>query len=270
MLLGIAASGNDEMGIAKGPSAAEVLRIARAAEQEEESTDPADYGTVGGTASQPKTAGLFDFLDPRHILRLFTVQQMKDRAGKVGANGVRALLYDLLSKSTAKLHLIGHSYGAKVVLSAVGFGGPPPRPVQSILLLQPAVSHLCFADNVPVSNKPGGYHAVRQRVAASIMSTFSAHDFPLRKTFHLALRREDDLGEARIAGDDVPSKYAALGGYGPKGAGEVKIKALDVNQQYALQANGKIHAIESHHAIEGHGDISNRWTWWALYSQTLQ
>jgi pimeloyl-ACP methyl ester carboxylesterase len=77
------------------------------------------------------------------VIRLASVYQMKDRAGRVGASGVRELLEDLLAKNeTARLHLLGHSYGAKVLLSALATATlMPGRKAHSMLLLQPAVSH---------------------------------------------------------------------------------------------------------------------------------
>jgi alpha-beta hydrolase superfamily lysophospholipase len=56
---------------------------------------------------------------------------------------VRELLEDLLAKNeTARLHLLGHSYGAKVLLSALATATlMPGRKAHSMLLLQPAVSH---------------------------------------------------------------------------------------------------------------------------------
>jgi pimeloyl-ACP methyl ester carboxylesterase len=268
MLHGIASTGNDELGVSDGPSTEEIVKVWREIGEPE----TGDFGTVGGgLGGGPQAAGLLSKLDPRHVIRMFTVWQMKDRAGTVGAHGVGGLLRDLLSASNAKLHLIGHSYGAKIMLSAVGFGPDLPRKVESILLLQPAVSHLCFAENVPRSNKPGGYRPVLERVVQPIFSTFSEHDFPLRNTFHLGLRREEDLGEARIAaGDEPPSRYAALGGYGPRGAGEKLIDILGVTKTYALEAGTKIYGLRGHHAITGHGDISNESIWWALYSQVLK
>ncbi|HEX5632827.1 MAG TPA: hypothetical protein VFX50_06340, partial [Gemmatimonadales bacterium] len=219
-----------------------------------------DYGAVTGAAGGPQAAGLLDALDPRNAIRMFTVWQMKDRAGTVGAKGVGPLLRELLAACDAQVHLIGHSYGAKVVLSAVGYGdAAPARPVASMLLLQPAVSHLCFA---------GGYQRVPDRVAGSIFSTYSRHDFPLRNTFHLALRREADLREARIAaGDEPPSRYAALGGYGPREAREKLVPIQPPGQAYALDPAVKVYGLQAHEAIRGHGDISNPATWWALYSQ---
>jgi hypothetical protein len=260
---------NEELQLQAPITEAEILTLWAAAAPETE-LDLDDFGLAGGgTGAGPQAAGLGDLvkkLDPRNIVRLLTVYQMKDRAGTVGAKGVGPLLRELLAAGNARLHLIGHSYGSKVVLSAVSFGGELPRKVESLLLLQPAVSHLCFAETVPGSNLPGGFRPALNRVNKPILSTFSAHDGPLTKTFHLALRRQEDLGEAKIAAaGDPPSKYAALGGFGPRRAGERLVEILDVGQSYLLGAGGQVIGLRGTRTIKGHGDISNPSTWWALY-----
>jgi pimeloyl-ACP methyl ester carboxylesterase len=228
-----------------------------------------DFGTVNGTDSDgPQAAfigGLLKKLDPRPVIRIATVYKMKDRAGTLGARGVGSLLRDLLTACDARVHLIGHSYGGKIVLSATA-AGPLPRPVESMLLLQPAVSHLCFADQVPGTDRAGGYCSVLKQVNKPILSTFSSHDFPLTKTFHLALRRKKDLGEAQIAGAEPPSVYAALGGFGPRGCGERLIDIHALNSAYDLDPDVPIYGLRGDAAISGHGDISSEVTWWALYS----
>ena len=103
------------------------------------------------------------------------------------------------------------------------------------------------------------------RVNKPILSTFSAHDFPLTRVFHLAVRRSGDLGEAQIAADEPPSKYAALGGFGPRKAGEKLIDVLDRPQKYAL-GDARVYGIKATRTIPGHGDVSNESTWWALYN----
>lgn len=248
----------------------EIVALWAAATPESEE-DLDDFGLAGGgTGTGPQAAGLGDLvkkLDPRNIVRTLTVYQMKDRAGTVGAQGVGPLLRELLAAGNARLHLIGHSYGGKVVLSATSFGGDLPRKVDSMLLLQPAVNHLCFAETVPGSDQPGGYRPALNRVKKPILTTFSAHDFPLTKTFHLALRREDDLGEVKIAAaGDPPSKYAALGGFGPRRAGELLLEIQDPGQPYQLGTGGRVIGLRGTRTIKGHGDISNESTWWALYS----
>jgi hypothetical protein len=166
--------------------------------------------------TEPVAAGILDFLDPRRPIQLATVLLMKDRAGTVDALGVGpGAAEQLLDLKRARVHLIGHSYGAKVMLSALCYQ-PLGDKVTSLLLLQPAVSYLCFAENVDGKGRHGGYRHALERMERPILSTFSSQDQPLTKFFHLAVRRDSDLGEQKIAGVP-PSKYAALGGFGPGG-----------------------------------------------------
>src|SRR5262249_54001378 len=74
----------------------------------------------------------------RDVFRTFTYWQMKKRAGVVGQTGVRATVAAVQDQfPAARVHLIGHSFGCKVVLAAVaGPGQPLTRPVQTVVLLQ--------------------------------------------------------------------------------------------------------------------------------------
>lgn len=229
-------------------------------------TDPA-----ATRADEPAAAGGLSLPSARDVIRMFTVWRMKDRAGTVGTRGVGPLLDDVLGAGDARVHLLGHSYGGKVVLSAL-CAGDKPRPVNSVLLLQPAVSALCFAANVDRTGRPGGYRkALDGRVEQPIFSTFSRQDVPLTCIFHLALRRRADLGEARIAAG-APSKFAALGGFGPQGLGPAESQVVvmkDVGDRYTM-GGPKVHGLRGDQAITGHGDIVNDATAWALYCQVAQ
>jgi len=231
------------------------------------------FGTVGArrAGGGPQAAGFLDKLDPRKLVRLLTVYQMKDRSGVIGSAGVGPLLRRLLERAatSTRFHLVGHSYGARVVLNAVARpeGGPLPRQVDSMLLLQPAVNHLCFAAQLDSGN-PGGYRSALSQVRLPILSTFSNHDFPLHDTFHLSLRRGKDLGEIGIAGDEPPSQYAALGGYGPRGLdewAEVAIKQPADFYDLGTQAP-EVWAVNGASAIKSHGDVVNEATAWALFN----
>lgn len=236
---------------------------------------PDDFGAVPsarGGAAGPEAAGFLDKLDPRNLVRGLTVWQMKDRAGVVGARGVGPLLRDMLEATEpqqTRFHLLGHSYGARVVLNAVARpdGAPLPRAVDSMLLLQPAVNHLCFADHLP-GGRRGGYREALERVRRPIMTTFSVHDVPLHDTFHLALRRGKDLGEVEIAADEPPSDYAALGGYGPRGFEDWKEVAIRrPTERYDLDgAAPRVLALNGRGVIESHGGVVNDATAWALFN----
>ena len=253
---------DDELSLDTAVSAEELLEIWR--QVPAETDDLADL--IAGSPG-PQTAGFLSAIDPRNVIRTLTVLKMKDRAGRVGSTGVHELLRDLLAAGGARLHLIGHSYGGKVVLSAT-CAGTLPRKVHSLLLLQPAVSHLSFAETVPTTSRPGGYRSALDRVENPILTTYSAHDFPLTKMFHLALRRAGDLGEARIAAaaGEPPSKYAALGGFGPRKSGERLLDVLDAPARYPLDGGTRLCGIDATRTVGGHGDVSNESTWWALYN----
>jgi hypothetical protein len=137
----------------------------------------------------------------------------------------------------------------------------------AMLLLQPAISHLCFSRNVEGSGLPGGYADVPDLVDGAIFSTYSTKDWPLRKIFHLALRRKADLGEARTAAaGQPPSKYAALGGYGPFGRDElVHMMTLPEPGEPILAPAGKrIVGLDGSSGIPGHVEVANPHTASAL------
>ena len=223
-------------------------------------------------ATAPDAAGIVSRLDPRDILRAFTVYKMKDRAGLVGAVGGASLLRDLLAADDRpRFHLVGHSFGCRLLLAAI-CAEPLPRSIDSLLLLQAAVNYLCFARQVPKLGKPGGFRVALDRVDQPILSTFSAHDRALHDFFHLAVRRHSDLGEMQVAGlGEVPSIYSALGGWGPGGldpdeASEVSLAAFP--ERYALEdVATRVYALNGGTGITSHSDVVNDWTYWALYNQ---
>ncbi|WP_346623816.1 hypothetical protein [Blastococcus montanus] len=229
-------------------------------------TDDDDFGAVvTAPRDGPRPAGLRDLLDPRNAIRGASVWLMKDRAGRVGATAVGPLVRHALAESEAKVHLVGHSFGAKVVLSAVATQ-PVPRPVHSMLLLQPAVNHMCFAE-AGDGEPAGGYRVVLDRVDQRIFSTYSPHDKPLTRFFHWALRRDGDRREPLPAPwPDPPSVYAALGGFGPHGAdAATQRRPLQAaGTPYELDPGRPLVALDGTQGISGHGDISGPRTWWAL------
>ena len=233
-----------------------------------------------GGAAAPSVAGL-EWLDPRNILRMFSLYEMKDRAGHVGSNGVAILLRQLLATGIP-IHLVGHSFGSKVMLSALCAPAPLAHPVASALLLQPAISYLSFADTVPGRAGPGGYRAAlgTDHIAGRIFSTYSSSDFPLHDVFHAALRRAADLGEARIAAEaPPPSIYAALGGYGPRHAKELLVNPIQKpGVPYGIEDGVRIIGLDGSAAVDYptpsadariacHGCVANPYTAWALHQQ---
>ncbi|WP_119730211.1 hypothetical protein [Thermomonospora amylolytica] len=217
-------------------------------------------------AAQLEGAGLLRRFDPREIVRAASVWLMKDRAGVVGTRGLAPLLGEL-AVPDVRVHLVGHSFGAKVVLAGLCAPGTSVT-VRSVLLLQPAVSHLCFASPVPETTRPGGYAAAPDRVELPILSTFSRRDEPLTQWFHHALRRGQDVGEMEALREEgPPNRYAALGGFGPRPLDD-RIRLTEVNDPgvpYRLGADApEVYGIDASRTIHGHGAISTPSTWWML------
>lgn len=216
-------------------------------------------------APHAEITGLSDTINPRRIVRLFSLLQMKDRAGRVGATGVATLIRRMLAATTARVNVFGHSFGAKVMLSAICAPGALPRQVDSLLLLQPAISYLAMADRVPGRTGPGGYRLVLGRVKGPIFTTFSEMDQPLHDVFHLALRRKADIAELRIsAAGEPPNKFAALGGYGPRSSGERFINPIPGPGVEYGDLSGLVALNGSDNRITSHGDVATGFTAWAL------
>jgi hypothetical protein len=268
LLAGILQGKEDsEAGTNTAPNATDLLAAAASFETPEPDLDEIGVATVAN-AGEPAAAGVvgtvLTVLDPRNIVKPFTVWQMKDRSGTVGAKGVAPLLADLLAGSDAvRVHLIGHSFGCKVVMTAVSVMPESDRKIESALLLQGAVSQYAFSSKVPERNVPGGFARALGRIRQPIMATFSQHDGALRKGFPLSVRRHGDVGELQFAAG--PSKYGALGGVGPQATVATMLTIKDPKDSYDLAHSEKIIGIDGSRTIGGHGDISHPSTWWAEY-----
>jgi hypothetical protein len=227
-----------------------------------------DFGVGGGQVGDIQAAAWPEFLDPRWVVRLATVLIMKDRAGVVGANGVADLIGRLLDETDARVFLFGHSYGCKVVMTALSVlsAGPPARKVSGVLLLQPAVSRLCFAEDAGGGTQ-GGYVRALPLADKPILATYSDQDFPLTKIFHIVARRALDAGELQFAGE--PSRYAALGGYGASGwkpgtGADIPLPA--VGNWPAIAPGVRLISLNGSGQISGHGDVSRAETYWAAFN----
>jgi hypothetical protein len=133
----------------------------------------------------------------KDVLRVFSYTTMKARAGTVGQNGLGPLLAALHAQSPAvRVHLIGHSFGARLVSFALsGVGAPADSPIASLLLLQGAFSHWSFAhaqDN-PFGS-PGALNAYADRVHGPMVATHTVYDWAVGVWYPKAsfLAQQDD------------------------------------------------------------------------------
>ncbi|KQY07029.1 serine-threonine protein kinase [Mycobacterium sp. Root135] len=153
----------------------------------------------------------------KEALRGLSYWQMKNRAGVVGANGLGPLIGRIAANDdfpTPRIHLVGHSFGARVVSFALA-GLPPgdPSPVKSVTLLEGAFSRFAFTDVLPFdsTSRSGALAGKLARVDGPVTVCFSSHDTALSVSYPLASRASGD--DAAGVGDPL-FRWRAIGSLG--------------------------------------------------------
>ncbi|MEU4237305.1 hypothetical protein [Actinoplanes sp. NPDC026619] len=183
------------------------------------------------------TAGIGDRLrrlrnGAKEALRGATYWEMKGRAGVVGRKGLGPLLGRLAAaRPGLRIHLIGHSFGARLVSYALDGLPAGASPVKSVTLLQGAFSHFAFCRPLPFDAGRNGALATReQRVDGPLTVCFSSHDGAVGRFYPLAsLAARDDIAGVRdllyrwggMGADGAQNADAVLDGIQPAGPGAV-------------------------------------------------
>ncbi|MDT0567440.1 serine-threonine protein kinase [Streptomyces sp. DSM 3412] len=168
-------------------------------------------GVATGAAVAPPQAW-----DGAHeLLRQATYFAMKRRAGTVGERGLGRLIGRLARTSPdVRVHLVGHSFGARLVSFALRGLPEGVRCVKSVTLLQAAFSHYAFAARLPHDTRASGVlNGQHKRIDGPLVCCHSKHDSALGTIYPLASRM---AGDARtVLGLSVNSllggKWGALG-----------------------------------------------------------
>lgn len=181
-----------------------------------EAPDEAPEGTPSGT---PDGAASFSLPNPwegaHELLRQATYYAMKRRAGTVGERGLGRVIGQLAERADeVRVHLVGHSFGARLVSFALRGLPEGVRTVKSVTLLQGAFSHYAFASRLPHDARAGGVlQGQHNRVDGPLVCCYSRHDSALSTMYPLASRM---AGDARgIAALDIGrmlgAKWGAMG-----------------------------------------------------------
>lgn len=189
-------------------------------------------------------------------MNLSTYYKMKDRAGKVGKTALHPLLKDILAiegNQNIRLHLIGHSFGARLVTSAVFGNDDASLKVQSLSLLQAAFSHYSFAKNYqPNANGAFRNVIVNHLVKGAFLITHTRADKAVGIAYAIASRL---AGQMASALGDKNSLYGGLGGNGAQITPEVKQMILhNGSNPYGL-AGGQVYNFLADGIIADHSDI---------------
>ena len=226
-----------------------------------------DVAGPGGTASLPLgvgtvrapeggAAGIVEFFSgfkaaAANILNYTTYYEMKTRAGAVGKNGVGPLL-DKLAPQVQRIHLIGHSFGGRVVTAAAA--NSKNDKMKSMTLLQAAFSQNGF------SKREGGFFRAvvdDHRIKGPVLITHTINDRAVGFAYPLASRIS---GDKTMAFGDKDDKFGAMGRNGAQKmeVGEtVAGELLPVGADYIFQV-GKFFNLEAGNFIKDHGDVKGK------------
>lgn len=179
-------------------------------------------------------------------LRQLSFWKMKKRARSVGEGGMHTFIAKLQKAlPAAKFHLMGHSFGCIVVSSILGGPGgktPLPRPVDSAVLVQGALSLWGYATKIENVGGPGYFHDMIQRraVRGPLVTTQSVFDTAVGKFYPIAVGL---VGQVDFAGQ-LP-RYGAVGAFGIQGvSGAVARPLLAETAEYGFAA-GTIYNLDS-------------------------
>jgi hypothetical protein len=219
---------------------------------------------TGPASSEGGAAGLFGDIFGGikggiiKFVNVFSYFEMKERAGTVGARGVADLL-DELGKSVERIHLIGHSFGGRVLTAAAKASSTTH--LKTMTLLQAAFSHNGF--------QPGkGFFrdvVANSRIAGPIVITHTFND----SAVGIAYPAASLLGGQTVAGASTAGLAAAVGGpdspfggLGSNGAlhmGSIALfgNMLEVGKPYTF-APSKIYNLKADPFIAEHGDVTGR------------
>jgi DNA/RNA endonuclease G (NUC1)/V8-like Glu-specific endopeptidase len=195
-------------------------------------------------------------------LRVMSFWKMKDRARAFGEQSVHPLLrrmQAITSGRNVRFHLAGHSFGCIVASAAVA--GPPastplPRGVDSLVLLQGALSLWSYCSSIPDAPDQAGYfrRIVTQRlVHGPIVTTQSRFDSAVGTWYP---RAAGVAGQVSFAPGQFP-KYGAIGAFGIQGPGVPfqNVSMLPATGDYGFRP-GQVYNVEGSAYINTGGGVS--------------
>ncbi|GAA1786970.1 serine/threonine protein kinase [Planosporangium flavigriseum] len=216
--------------------------------------------------------GLWD--GAREVLRTLSYYEMKNRAGQVGRVGLGPFLSTVAAPDghRPRVHLLGHSFGARLVAYALsgladGLVGAA-SPIKSLLLIQGAFSHFSFNDRLSFDPDRGGALAgYSNRVDGPLLSTFTRHDRAVGWWYPLAsmLKRQDASSQA-----DLLYRWGAMGADGYQVDGTSRVPLGDDGFPYGF-ASGRFYRLDANSVIDAvqspftgaHSDICHPEVAWA-------
>jgi hypothetical protein len=183
-------------------------------------------------------------------LRPLSYWTMKKRARSIGEGGMHDFLVALQNATpqTTRIHLMGHSFGAIVIsgmLAGPNAQGALARPVDSVALVQGAVSLWCYAAKIPFAGAGPGYFSrilPDGKIAGPLVTTRSRFDKAVGQFYPLASR----LGGSASFAPGLP-QFGAIGAYGIRGLDKAQYcdaPMLPANGAYGFEPK-KVYNLEA-------------------------
>jgi hypothetical protein len=214
----------------------------------------------GSTLGNGGAAGLGDLLSgvqaaARRIANFATYYQMKSRAGTVGSKGAADLLRRVrAAKPAIRIHLVGHSFGGRLV-TAAAHTLPATTDLVTMSLLQAAFSHNGLSEGFGEAHKEKGFFRAlvdEKRISGPVIITHTKNDKAVGVAYPLASRI---AGQNAAALGDQNDPYGGMGRNGAQNTKEADNRfTLGLpGTPYSFE-KGKIHNISSD-LIQDHGDV---------------
>ncbi|MFE1801678.1 MULTISPECIES: serine-threonine protein kinase [unclassified Streptomyces] len=248
-----------------GDTARTCREFARALADDEGGAEP---GSERAQAA-PRLARAWD--GAHELLRQATYFAMKRRAGTVGERGLGRLVGRLARTAPGvRVHLVGHSFGGRLVSFALRGLPKGVRTVKSVTLLQAAFSHYAFSARLPHDVRDSGVlHGQQDRIDGPLVCCFSRFDSALGTIYPLASRTAgDDRAAADLSLPPLPrllgARWGALGHDGVQAVSGTKAFTLADALRAKLPASGCVNIDASAVVRRGgapsgaHSDICHR------------
>ena len=202
----------------------------------------------------------------KEALRQASYWQMKIRAGTVGRAGLGPVLGQL--PPGVRVHLVGHSFGARLISFALAGLPPGPSPVRAVTLLQGAFSHFAFASPLPFdAARSGALAGLPARINGPLVACFTEHDSALGRFYPLAsFAAQDDSAAAQ----NPSSRWGAIGANGAQGVHAPVVAIRPAGARYEFVPGGVLNIDASEVVRNGpppsgaHSDILHPEVTWLV------
>ena len=216
-------------------------------------------GTVMGLGSAVQGLIAGSHAAVGRFLNQLTYYEMKKRAGIAGTSLADAVLAKLTPARPIRLHLVGHSFGGRLVTATVNQLAPMHNlELFSVTILQGAYSHNALSSQI----KPGlagAFPSVVGKPTGPIVITHTHNDLACTIAYALASRLSRDIAQGI---GDASDECGAMGANGPQKLDPGAAEPNDTAQVFA-PTRGKVNTFLADQFIvktketDAHNNVTN-------------